>query len=73
MEIIANPIQNLEGKIPKGDDVGQGSQEDKDSVLVDQPSINQHDLIGFDYNTGSNQGYSTRGNQIPNIDMRKFY
>ena len=40
MEIIANPIQNLEGKIPKGDDVGQGSQEDKDSVLVDQPSIN---------------------------------
>ena len=26
MERIANLIQNMEGKIPKGDDVGQGSQ-----------------------------------------------
>ena len=72
MERIANLIQNLEGKIPKGDDVGQGFQEDKDNFLVDQLYINKNTPRGFDSNNGSNQGWSPRGIQVPKIDMSKF-
>lgn len=54
MERITKLIQNQEGKIPKGDDVAQGSQEDKYSVHVDKPSINKHNLRWFDSNNGSN-------------------
>ena len=52
--------------------MSQGTQEDKDSVLVDPPSINKHSLKGFDFNTGSNQGWSTMGIQLPKIKMGKF-
>ena len=58
--------------IPKEDEVGQGTHEDKNSTHVQLPSMNKHDLRGFDSNMGSNQGWSTRGLQLPKIDMRKF-
>ena len=38
---------------------------------MDHPSINKHALRGFD-NMGSNQGWSRRGIQLPNIDMIKL-
>ena len=71
MERIAKLIQNLERKIPKSDDVAQGSEENKYNVHVDQPS--KHTSRGFDSNNGSNKGWSPRGIQLPKIDMRKFY
>ena len=72
MERLANLIQNLERKIPKSNYVGQRSQEDIDTIHVDQPFINKHTSRGFDYNNGSNQGWSPRSIQLPKIDMRKF-
>ena len=44
----------------------------KNNAHVELPSMNKHDLRGFDSNMGSNQGWSTRGLQLPKIDMRKF-
>ena len=52
--------------------MGQVTREDKNSSRVELPSTNKHDLRGFDSNMGSNQGWSTRGIQLPKIDMRKF-
>ena len=43
-------IQNLEENLPKGDDVTQGTHEDKDSVHVDRPFVNKDTLRGFDSN-----------------------
>ena len=43
-------IQNLEEKFPKGDNVAQGNRKGKDSVYVEQPSINKHSPRGFDSN-----------------------
>ena len=40
---------------------------------MDQPSINKNALRGFDYDIGSNQGWSRRGIQPPKIGMRKFH
>ena len=54
------------------DKVGQGTHEDKNSAHVELPSMNKHDLRGFDSNMGSNQGWSIRGLQLPKIGMRKF-
>ena len=45
MESIVKLLQNSKVKLPKGDDMGQGNQEDKDSNPMDQPSINKHALI----------------------------
>ena len=50
----------------------QGTHEDKNSAHVELPSMNEHDLKGFDSNMGSNQGWYTRGLQLPKIDMKKF-
>ena len=72
VEIIVKLLQNSEDQLPKVEDVGQGTLKDKDSVFLDQPSINRHALRGFDSNTRSNQGWSTRGIQLPKINMRKF-
>ena len=52
--------------------MAQGTQEDKYSAHVDQPSINNPTPRGFDSNDGINQGWSPRGIQLPKIDMRKF-
>ena len=51
--------------------MGQGSQEDNDSVLVDKPYINKNNPRGFDYNNESNQGWSPRGIQFLKINVRK--
>ena len=60
IERIVKILQNQEESIPKEDDVGQGTHEDKNSAHVELPSINKHNLRGFDSNLGSNQGWSTR-------------
>ena len=73
MERIVNLIQHTEETIPKGDNVGQGTHEDKNSAHVELPSTNKHDLRGFDSNMEINQGWSTRGIQLPKIDMIIFY
>ena len=52
--------------------MAQGSQEDKYSVHVEQPSINKLTLRGFDSNNGSNKGWSPRGIELCKIDVRKF-
>ena len=65
VERIVKLLQNIEEKLPKGDDVDQGAQ-------VEKPSINKNSLRGLDSNVGSNQGWYTKGIQIPKIDMRKF-
>ena len=73
IEIIVKLLQLQEEKIPIEDEVGQGTHEDKNSPHVELPSMNKNDLRGFDSNIGSNQGWSARGLQLPEIDMRKFY
>lgn len=55
MEMIVKLIQNTKEKLRKGDDVAQATKEDKDSVHVEQFSINKHTPRGFDSNNGSNQ------------------
>jgi septum formation topological specificity factor MinE len=72
VEIIFKLLQNSKDQHPKVDTVGQGSLKDKYQVPMGQPSINRHALMGFDSNTRSNQGWSTRGIQLPKIYMRKF-
>ena len=47
-------IQNLEEKFPKCDCLDQGTQEDKDSIHVEQPSINKNSPRDFNSNNGSN-------------------
>ena len=49
-------LQLQEEKSPKEDEVGQGTHEDNNSAHVELPSMNKHDLRGFDSNMGSNQG-----------------
>ena len=44
----------------------------KDSVHVEQSSINKHILGGFDLNNVINQGWSPRDLQLPKINMRTF-
>lgn len=56
IEGIFNILQHLYEIIPKVDDVGQGAHDGKISAHVEQPSINQHGLRGFDSNIGINQG-----------------
>ena len=53
---IVKLIQHQEKNIPKEDDVGQGTHEDKNSAHVELPSMIKHDLKGFDSNMESNQG-----------------
>ena len=72
VERIVKLLQNTEENLPKGDDVDQGAHDYINSAQGEQPSINKHSLRGLDSNVGSNQGWSTRGIQLPNIDIRKF-
>ena len=72
MERIVNLLQNIEEKIPNGDNVGQGNHDDRNSSNFGKPSFSKHTPRGFDSNTGSNQGWFPRGIQLPKIDMRKF-
>ena len=72
IESIVTLLQNSEEKFRKGDDVGKGTQEDKDSVPLNEQSINKHALRGFDSNMRNNQGWSPRCIQHLKIDMRNF-
>ena len=65
VERIVKLLQNIEEKLPKGNGLSQGAHDD-------QPSINKNGIRGFDSIIGSNQGWSTRGIQLPKINMRKF-
>ena len=59
-------------RFPKDIDMGHGSQENKDMVQVDKPSIMNPNTGGYISNYGSNQAWSSRGIQLLKIDMRKF-
>jgi hypothetical protein len=65
MEKLTKLIQNAEEKIPKDIDMGQGSQENKDMVKVDKPSITKPNIGGYDSNNGSNQAGSSKGTNSP--------
>jgi hypothetical protein len=73
MERIINIIQQIEENLPNGDNVGQGSHDDRNSFHFEQPSFSKHIHGGFDSNNGYNQGWFPRGIKLPKIDMRKFY
>ena len=72
VEMIVKLLRNTGEKIPKGDDVHQGAHDYIDSTQVEKPSINKHSLRGLDSNVGSNQGWPTRGIQLPKVNMRNF-
>ena len=72
MDIFINLIQNTEEKIHNGDNVGQGTQDDRNSSHFEKPSFSKHTPGGFDSNTERNRGWFTRGIQLPKIDVRKF-
>jgi hypothetical protein len=57
MDKIVNLIQHTEEKIPNGDNVGQGTHDDRNSSHFEQPSFSKHTLGGFDSNTGSNHAW----------------
>ena len=69
---IVKLLQHQDGKIPKEEELDQGTHEEKNSAQVEIPSMNKHDIRGIDSNMGSNQGWFPRGLQLPKIDMRKF-
>ena len=48
----------------------QGTQENKDIIHVEQPSINKHMARGFDSNIGANQGCVPKGTQFANRNRK---
>ena len=72
IERIVKLLQLRGEKIPKEEEVYQGTHEEKNSADVELPSMNKHDLRGFDSNIRSNLEWYTRGLQLPKINMRKF-
>ena len=69
---IVKLLQHQDGKIPKEEELDQGTHEEKNSPQVEVPSMDKHDIRGNDSNMGSNQVWFPRGLQLPKIDMRKF-
>ena len=65
-------IQALDERLPKSDNVAQGTHENKYSVLVEQSFINKHILGVFNSNIGENHGWFPEGIHFPKINMRKF-
>ena len=51
---IAKLLQLQGKKIPKEEEVDQGTNKEKNIAHVEIPSMNKHDLKGFDSNMGSN-------------------
>ena len=68
---IVKLLQHQDGNIKEGE-LDQVTDEENNSVQVEIPSMNKHDIRGTDSNMGSNQGWSPRGLQLPKIDMKKF-
>ena len=54
MDIIVNIIQHTEEKLHNGDNVDQGTHDDRNSSHFEQPCFSKHTPRGFDSNTGSN-------------------
>jgi hypothetical protein len=73
MERIVILIQHPEEKPPNDDNVGQGTHDERNSSHFEKPSFSKSTLGGFDFNTGSNQGWFSRGIQLPKIDMSNFH
>jgi hypothetical protein len=69
-QYMARLIQTLEQRLPKTDNVAQGTH--KVSVHEKQTSINKNILVGFDSNSGYVHGWFSKGIHFPKIDMRKF-
>lgn len=65
MQRLVQLIQNPKEKLPKGDEFGQRTQEDKNSTNVEKPSIGKNVPRGFDSNNGSNQGVVPKGYLTP--------
>ena len=72
MERIVNLLQHIEENLPNGDNVGQGTHDDRNSSHFEKPSFSKHTPRGFDSKIGSTQGWFPRGIQLPSINMRKF-
>ena len=53
---IVELLQHQDGKIPKEEELDQGTHEEKNSSQVELTSMNKHDIKGIDFNMGSNQG-----------------
>ena len=65
-------IYTLKERIPNSDNMVQETHENKDSVHVENPSINKTIPRGFNYNIGDNHGWFPKGVYIARIDMKKF-
>ena len=42
---IVKLLQHKDGKIPKEEELGQGTHEEKNSAKVEIPSMNKHEVI----------------------------
>ena len=69
---MARLIQTLEERLPKSDNVAQGTHRNKDRVHVEKPSINKHILGAFISSIWDNHGLFPKGIHIPNIDTMKL-
>ena len=60
MDKIVNLIQHTQENLPNGDNVGQGTQDDRNNSHFEKPSFSKHTPGGFDSNTRSIQGWFPR-------------
>ena len=65
MDRIVNLIQHTKEKLPNGYNVGQDTNDDRNSSHFEKPSFSKHTPRGFDSNTGSNQGWFPRVFNFP--------
>jgi hypothetical protein len=61
----------LDDRLSKGDIKMQGTQENKGSILVEQPVDNKQFSSGFNSNSGVNYGGGPKFN-FPKIELKKF-
>jgi hypothetical protein len=71
-KMVARLIQTLDERLPKSDNVTEGTHENKGSIHVEQPSINKHIPGGFNSNIGANHGWVPKGIHFPKVELRKF-
>jgi hypothetical protein len=67
-----NIMEALIERLPKIDQVSEGTHANKDSVQVEQLSNNKNFLGGFNYNNGVTYGGSPKGVNLPKVELRKF-
>ena len=61
----------LDDRLSKGDIKIQGTQENKGSIMVEQPTDNKQFSSGFKSNSGVNYGGGPKFN-FPKIELKKF-